>query len=110
MTNKISFDEIERFVAREGVTRRAFPGKNSMMVINEIEPHAQPAIHSHMHEQITYILQGECDFILGDETVRMKKGDVILIPPDVRHGLRPIGNETIINIDVFSPIREDYLI
>jgi quercetin dioxygenase-like cupin family protein len=106
---KANFDQIERVIAREGVNRRVFSGKNSTLVMNEILPTARPAMHSHVHEQITYILQGECDFMLGDETVRMTKGDVILVPPNVSHGLRPLGDETILNIDVFSPIREDYL-
>ncbi len=81
-----------------------------MMVLNEIKPFAQPALHSHRHEQITYILQGECEFTLGDETVRMGKGDVILVPPNVLHAMRPLGEETILNLDIFSPIREDYMV
>lgn len=106
---KVNFDDIERVIAREGVDRRAFTGKNCMLVLNTIESHAKPALHSHPHEQITYIVQGVCDFVLGGETVRMAKGDVILVPPGVPHTLRPIGSETILNMDVFSPVREDYL-
>jgi quercetin dioxygenase-like cupin family protein len=110
MANKVNFDDMKRVSPREGVNRRTFSGRNSMVVLNEIEPFAQPALHSHPHEQITTILQGECDFILGEETIRMRKGDVILIPPNVRHTLRPVGGETILNLDVFSPVREEYLV
>ena len=39
----------------------------------------------------------------------MGKGDVVLIPPNMEHGLRPVGDTPILNLDVFSPIREDYL-
>jgi quercetin dioxygenase-like cupin family protein len=107
--NKTNFDQIKRVVAREGVNRRAFAGEKSMLVINEILATAKPALHSHQHEQITYILQGECEFTLGDETVHMSKGDVVLVPPNVKHALRPLGEETIINLDVFTPVRDDYL-
>jgi len=109
MAKITNFDAIKRIFAREGVNRRAFSGDNCMLVINEIESFAQPALHSHPHEQICYIMQGECTFILGDESIHMGAGDVILVPPNVSHTLRPIGKETIINIDVFSPIRQDYL-
>lgn len=109
MAQKTSFDAIEEKTARPGVARRVFSGHNSMLVINTIEPYAKPALHQHPHEQITYILEGKCDFTLGEEMVRMEPGDVILVPPGVPHTLKPVGQETIINLDVFSPIREDYL-
>lgn len=106
---KLNFADLQRVIAREGVSRRAFAGERCMLVLNQIEPHARPAPHSHPHEQITYILEGECDFTLGEKTVRMRPGDVILVPPDARHALRPVGTETVLNLDVFSPVREDYL-
>ncbi len=109
MIKKANFDSLEETTAREGVTRRVFSGEKSMMVINTIQPFAQPALHQHPHEQLTYIIHGKCDFTLGDEVVSMEAGDVILVPPDVPHTLRPTSDETIINLDVFSPIREDYL-
>jgi quercetin dioxygenase-like cupin family protein len=107
---KVNFDDIPGMIAREGVIRKVFSGQNSMLVLNEIKPFAQPALHQHPHEQITYILAGQCDFIMGEETIRMGPGDAILIPPDTRHTLRPVGEETVMNLDVFSPIREDYLV
>ena len=109
MSKMSNFDAIKRIFPREGVNRRAFSGENCMLVVNEIESFAQPALHSHPHEQLSYILEGECQFILGEESIRMGAGHVILVPPNVPHTLRPIGKETIVNIDVFSPIREDYL-
>ena len=109
MIKKSNFDEIKRIFARPGVNRRSFSGEKCMLVVNEIEAFAEPALHSHPHEQLTYILEGECNFIFGEESVHMGPGDVVLVPPNVPHTLRPIGNKTIVNIDVFSPIREDYL-
>jgi len=109
MIKKTNFDQIKEHIARAGVSRKVFSGEKSMMVINTIESFAKPALHQHPHEQITYILAGRCDFILGDETIPMGPGDVILIPPDIPHTLTPTSDETIINLDVFSPIREDYL-
>ena len=109
MIKKANFSHLPEITAREGVTRRVFSGQKSMMVINTIEPHARPALHQHPHEQLTYILQGRCDFTMGEEVVPLEPGDVLLVPPDLPHTLTPRGQETIINLDVFSPIREDYL-
>ena len=109
MVKKTNIEEVIGKVAREGVTRKVFSGERCMMVINTIEPFARPALHKHPHEQITYILAGNCNFTIGEEEVPMGPQDVILIPPEVPHTLTPLGKERIINLDVFSPIREDYL-
>jgi quercetin dioxygenase-like cupin family protein len=109
MVKMSNFEDIKRIFARPGVNRRSFSGDKCMLVVNEIEAFAQPALHTHPHEQLTYILEGQCTFIMGEESIPMGPGDVIHVPPNVPHTLRPIGDKAIVNIDVFSPIREDYL-
>ena len=68
-------------------------------------PSAKPAIHRHPHEQLTYIIEGTGRFFIGDEVVEMAAGDLILVPPDVPHGLEVTSKEPVLNLDVFSPIR-----
>ncbi len=109
MTMTANWTKISRVQVRGGVTRRVFSGKNSMMVLNELMPSAKPALHHHPHEQLTYIIEGACRFAIGDEMVDMTAGDLILIPPDFPHSLEVTGNKPVLNLDVFSPIREDYL-
>jgi quercetin dioxygenase-like cupin family protein len=110
MAMTANWTKISRVQARGGVTRRVFSGKKSMMVLNEIMPSAKPALHDHPHEQLTYIIEGTCRFVIGDEVVEMAPGDLILIPPNVRHSLEVTGKKAVLNLDVFSPIREDYLL
>ena len=109
MANKANWNSMKRVQSRNNVTRRVFSGKNGMMVLNELLPSAQPNLHQHPHEQLTYIIEGTCRFVLGDEVLDMVAGDVILIPPDVPHSLEVTSEETVLNLDVFSPIREDFL-
>lgn len=109
MFNQANWDTIPRVISRDGVTRRVFSGKNSMMVLNEIYPSAYPALHHHPHEQLTYILQGESEFVIGDEVLQLKPGDVVLVPPNVPHSSKTTSAEPVLNLDIFSPIREDYL-
>jgi len=96
-------------LARPGVVRKAFGGKNSTVTLNELKPGTQPNVHSHPHEQITYILQGEGEFVLGGEVMILTAGDLLLVPPNVPHSMKVIGSETVLNLDVFSPAREDYV-
>lgn len=107
--NKTNWKDIKKVTKRAGVTRQVFSGQNSMMVLNEIHPSAAPALHHHSHEQLTYIIQGNAEFVLGDKVLDLIEGDTIVIPPHIPHSLKAVGEETVLNLDVFSPIREDYL-
>ncbi|MGA2989513.1 MAG: cupin domain-containing protein [Candidatus Korobacteraceae bacterium] len=96
-------------VPTEGVLRKVFTGKKVMMVLNEIKPGTQVNPHSHSHEQLLYIVSGSAEVVLGEEVLTMKAGDLMLVPPDVSHSLQVISKESVLNIDVFSPIREDFI-
>jgi len=99
-------------VMHDGI-RKVFSGKNCMAVLNEIKPLpyqlTEIPTHSHPHEQLCYIMHGQCKFKLGDETFDVSSGEIIYIPPDVQHGLILTSDEACLNLDIFSPIREDYL-
>lgn len=80
-----------------------------MLVLNIIEPGFPPYLHSHPHEQLLWILEGECEVTIGDEKGIMNAGDMVRIAPNVCHDLSVLGNKRVVNVDVFTPIREDYL-
>ena len=62
--------------------------------------------HSHPHEQVTHVLEGEFELTVGDET-RMLTSDMgAVIPPNVPHSGRAITDCRV--IDTFYPVREDY--
>ena len=63
--------------------------------------------HEHYHSQVTYVESGVFDFTIGDDTTTVKGGDSVYIPPNVLHGA--ICTKAGILIDVFSPIREDFM-
>ena len=47
--------------------------------------------HSHPHEQITYVAEGELYLFLGGEKQRLTKGDIFTVPPDVPHCIQNIS-------------------
>jgi quercetin dioxygenase-like cupin family protein len=64
--------------------------------------------HSHENEQITYILEGALKFILaGEETVVVRGGEVLVIPPHVKHSAEAL--EDTIDLDLFTPPRADWI-
>lgn len=64
--------------------------------------------HSHPHEQVTYVAEGEVNFFLGDEMTKLGKGDMVTVPPDVPHTIQLLASHVRL-VDTFTPIREDFL-
>ena len=96
---------------KEGFRRRITHLDNLMVVVCDFTN--GPAIkpdppHSHPHEQITYVAEGELFLFLGEEKHQLSPGDVFLVPPDLPHCIQTISAHVRL-IDCFSPIREDFL-
>ena len=64
-------------------------------------------MHKHYHSQVTYVESGEYELTIGGEVKTMKGGDAFYIPPNVMHGA--VCTKSGVLIDVFSPIREDFM-
>ncbi|MBI5960492.1 MAG: cupin domain-containing protein [Chloroflexi bacterium] len=64
--------------------------------------------HSHPHEQVTYVAQGEVYFFIEDVRHKLGPGDMITVPPDAPHSIQLI-TPTACLVDTFTPLREDFL-
>ena len=62
--------------------------------------------HSHHHEQVSIILEGEFELTLDGTPVRFGPGEVVVIPSHTKHSGLAITDCRI--LDVFHPAREDY--
>ena len=102
------WQSLPKEVVRPGVERAGFSGDNVLMVMNWLQPGMETRPHSHPFEQLAYVVSGRMKFVVGDEVFEAGPGSVIRIPPDVEHYGEPIGDEPVMNLDVFSPIRDDY--
>ena len=91
-----------------GVKRKILAyGDGLMQVEVHFEEGAIGEPHTHPHAQATYVLEGEFEFTIDGETKIVKKGDTMYDKPDVLHGCRCIKKGVL--LDIFSPIREDFL-
>lgn len=91
-----------------GIERQMVVGQNVMMCRFRFAPFVVTAEHSHPHEQMTLVVQGKVKFIVSGEERIVSAGDVLHFPPHNRHGATMLDEEVIL-IDIFSPIREDFL-
>ena len=104
-----NWDTIEGEEVRPGVSRKGFRGDQFMMVMNTLEPGMEINPHSHPFEQAVYIVQCKVRFHVGDEVFEGGPGSVIRIPPNIEHYAEPFGDEPVLNLDIFAPLREDYM-
>lgn len=103
-----NWDSLEKESVRPGVVRSGFRGDDVLLVMNWLEPGMEVNPHSHPFEQVVYIVKGTMRFVVEGEELIVSAGGVIRIPPSVEHYGEPIGDEQVMNLDIFSPIREDY--
>ncbi len=94
---------------REHVRRTGFRGEDVLLTMNWLSPGMTLGMHKHPFEQVACILQGRMRWTVGDDTFEVGPGSVLRVPPDVMHGGVPIGDEVVLNLDIFHPIRKDYL-
>lgn len=91
-----------------GIKRQMVVGKNLMMCRFTFDPFLVTTEHTHPHEQMTLVIKGKVKFIIDGEAKIVSPGDVLHFPPNNRHGATMLDEEVIL-IDIFAPIREDFL-
>jgi len=82
-------------------------GDRTLMAEFRLEHGADLPRHSHPHEQTGYLVRGHIRLTIGPEEYNVMPGDSWCIPGNVEHGAEVI--EESLAIEVFSPVREDYL-
>ncbi|KHT64017.1 cupin [Photobacterium gaetbulicola] len=92
----------------EGVSRKILAHSDNMMSVEvHFEDGAIGALHTHPHEQLTYVLSGEFEFTIGNDTKIVKAGDTMYKEPEIVHGCRCLKAGVL--IDTFTPMRKDFI-
>jgi len=107
-TRMYNWNTLPREVVRKGVERVGYRGDNLMAVMNFATPGMDLRPHQHDFEQIAICVQGRMNYYVGDEKFEMTPGSMLRIPPHTIHYAEPLGDEVVYNLDLFSPIRDDY--
>ncbi len=92
----------------DGITMKAVSGDKTMMTFFEFEADAMIPSHKHPHEQITYVLEGELEFTVGQDTRVLGKGDGVVISSNQEHCAKVLKAPARA-VDAWYPLREDYL-
>lgn len=92
----------------EGVKRKIMTYDASLMMVKvAFDAGGIGAAHSHVHTQMSYVASGAFSISIGEETRTVRVGDAYYIPPNVWHGA--VCEEAGVLVDVFTPMREDFV-
>jgi quercetin dioxygenase-like cupin family protein len=95
-------------LAIQGIRQKTLVfGEKTLMTEFLLEKGCLLPQHSHPHEQTGYLVSGRIRLSIGSEEHEVMPGDSWCIPGGVRHGAEIL--EDSVAIEVFSPVREDYL-
>lgn len=103
----VDIGKMPRQSMAEGLTRRYLVGEKTTLAIFDFAKGAVVPEHSHPNEQVTYIVQGHVRVVAGGEAFDVRSGQVIVIPPGVRHSFEAL--EDTVDVDFFTPERRDWI-
>jgi unsaturated pyranuronate lyase len=89
------------------LSRQFIVGTDVMIARVYLKKGALVPMHQHHNEQVTYILEGALEFLVGGKQVVVRAGEVLCIPPHVPHQARAL--EDTVDLDVFNPPRQDWI-
>jgi quercetin dioxygenase-like cupin family protein len=93
---------------RDGVHLKTLVwGEKTMLCEFKIEEGKGLPLHAHPHEQTGCLISGRMRFTIGSETFEVEPGDSWSIKGNVEHAAEAF--EESIGVEVFSPVREEYL-
>lgn len=89
-----------------GITGYYASGQQLTFGYVEIKKGSVVPEHRHVQEQITFIVEGQLDMVIGGEHCSLTKGMYYVIPSNTAHSA--VAATDCIVIDAFSPVREEY--
>lgn len=92
----------------QGISRQITGYNDTIMMVKvKFEKGAIGQLHQHPHTQSSYVVSGVFEITIDGQKQRLEAGDTFLVNPNLIHGA--VCLEAGILLDVFNPLREDFL-
>ena len=104
----VQWDGLEPLEMVPGLRFQPVLGEQLMVNFVRFDPHTEAPLHWHAEEQISYVIDGEFEFEVAGEKRILRRGEAVVIPPNVPHGART-HDSSCVEIDVFHPPRQGVL-
>jgi quercetin dioxygenase-like cupin family protein len=100
--NKVELENLNPLLQRQFVV-----GQDIMLARVLLKKGSVVPRHSHINEQVTYILEGALKFFIDGKEIVVSAGEVLCIPPNMPH--EAVALEDTVDLDVFNPPRKDWI-
>jgi quercetin dioxygenase-like cupin family protein len=101
------FNALDPIKVWPGVNARAVNGERITMALVELDPNQPVPEHQHENEQMGFVVRGQMEMRVGDETRLLTPGDAYSIPSNTLHAV-VTGPEGCVVMDIFAPVRDDW--
>jgi quercetin dioxygenase-like cupin family protein len=99
--------EVKPTYVFEGIARRTLSwGEKVMVIQNTFSPGTSVPEHAHVHEQISYVVEGSLVVTMEGTAFTLKAGDSLLMPSNLSHSASAPQGAVV--IEAFAPPREDF--
>ncbi|HEY0101046.1 MAG TPA: cupin domain-containing protein [Pyrinomonadaceae bacterium] len=104
----LNWSEVPVEQVGEGIERQMVVGEKMMVCRLRFAPFVVTPEHEHTHEQMTIVERGRVRFFIEGEERIASPGDVLHFPSGCWHGATMLDEEVVL-VDIFTPLREDFL-
>lgn len=104
----VSWDALDPIEMVPGLLFQPVVGERVMANFVHFDPNTEAPLHWHDEEQISFVLEGELEFEVAGETRVLRRGQAVVIPPNVPHAART-HEGSCLEVDVFHPPRQGVL-
>lgn len=103
----VSWKNIELEDVNPLLQRQMVVGQEVMLARILLKKGCIVPLHSHVNEQISYILEGALKFWINDQEIVVHAGEVLTIPSNMPHKAEAL--EDTVDLDIFHPPRADWM-
>jgi quercetin dioxygenase-like cupin family protein len=102
-----SWETVKKEVLNDKLARKVISGERMTTAQIFLAKDGVVPLHHHENEQISSVVTGAMRFEIEGKEIVLRAGDVLVIPPNIPH--RVVALEDSQALDVFSPVRTDWL-
>ena len=88
-------------------TRQFVTGEQAMLAKITLKKGCIVPMHQHPNEQISLIVSGSLEFVIGGVSKTVHAGEILVIPANLPHSA--IAHEDMEGLDIFAPPRQDWI-
>lgn len=103
----LSWNDVELESMNPLLARQLIVGHQVMLARVLLKKGCIVPLHSHVNEQLSYILEGALKFYIDGKEIVVRAGEVLTIPPNMPHKAEAM--EDTVDLDIFNPPRADWI-